>query len=299
MLAGYARDFAEASVLMPIAGIRVVDALQKLSDGRLLLLGLDKGITTRGRIEGWFDQPFVAHSGVFSYLVNFDAMRRWFEAKGGFVMCSGKDDRALVAFAGVLPGPAPPSRHLGRYFIDQIDSVDAFNAFTSFAHGIHELPKLTKPAGVGPLFDLLARMRGDPDAFAAIAHITDDVIAQADDGIRTLAVSLAEAAKQNFYSPRFHNDVFYWSGRLYYALDDDAAAERDFEASVAAFGKRSHARFFLGAIAEKRGFAETALGHYERHRTVSPDSEVTRGAIRRMREKLTRGGGKSPRVSAS
>ena len=88
VLAGYARDFAEASVLMPIAGIRVVNALQKLSVGRLLLLGLDKGITTRGRVEGWFDQPFVAHSGVFSYLVNFDAMRRWFEAKGGFAICA-------------------------------------------------------------------------------------------------------------------------------------------------------------------------------------------------------------------
>ena len=140
-------------MLIPVAAIRVVEALLALSGGRLLLLALDKGIIGRPRMKGWFDQPFVAHSGVFSYLVNFDAMRRWFEAKGGFALCSSnKDDRALVAFAGTLPGPAPPSRHLQRYFIDQIDSVDAFNAFTSFAHGIHELPKLTKASGTGPLF---------------------------------------------------------------------------------------------------------------------------------------------------
>ena len=299
VLAGYARDYAEASVLLPVAAIRVVEALQALAGGRLLLLGLDKGITTRQRIEGWFDQPFVAHSGVFSYLVNFDAMRRWFEAKGGAALVSSTDDRSLVAFAGTLPAFASPARQLQRYFVDQIDSVDAFNAFTSFAHGIHELPKLTKPAGVGPLFDLLARMRGDPDAFAAIAHITDDVIAQADEGIRSLVVRLAEMAKENFYSPRFHNDVFYWSGRIYYALDDLAAAERDFEKSVAAFGKRSHARFFLGAIAERHGFAQTALDHYVRHSAVSPDCEVTRNAIARMREKLAKGGGKAQRLVAS
>ncbi|HET7033623.1 MAG TPA: hypothetical protein VFJ48_10900, partial [Casimicrobiaceae bacterium] len=298
VLAGYARDFTEASVLMPVAAIRVVDALQALSGGRLLLLALDKGITGRPRMAGWFDQPFVAHSGVFSYLVNFDAMRRWFEARGGFALCSTKDDRALVAFAGTLPGPAPPSRHLQRYFIDQIDSVDAFNAFTSFAHGIHELPKLTKASGTGPLFDLLARMRGDPDAFAAIAHITADVIAGADDGVRSLALRLAEVAKENFYSPRFHNDVFYWSGRLHYALSDFAAAEREFGASVAAFGDRSHARFFLGAIAERRGFAETALDYYVGHRAVQHDCEVTRNAIRRMREKLSRGDKKPPPVTA-
>ena len=77
------------------------------------------------------------------------------------------------------------------------------------------------------------------------------------------------------------------------------AAERDFEASVAAFGKRSHARFFLGAIAERNGFAQTALGHYERHHSVQPDCDVTRDAIRRMREKLSRRGGKAPRVAAS
>jgi hypothetical protein len=298
VLAGYARDYAEASVLMPVAAIRVVDALQARSGGRLLLLALDKGITERPRMEGWFDQPFVAHSGVFSYLVNFDAMRRWFEAKGGFALASSTDDRALVGFAGVLPAPAPQSRHLQRYFVDQIDSVDAFNAFTSFAHGIHELPKLTKPSGVGPLFDLLARMRGDPDAFAAIAHITVDVIAEADSGIRSLALRLAETAKENFYSPRFHNDVFYWCGRIHYAFHELAAAEREFAASAAAFGKRSHAHFFLGAIAERHGFAQTALTHYARHRTVQPDCEVTRNSIRRVRDKLSRGGN-APRVAAS
>jgi hypothetical protein len=260
VLAGYVGDYPEASLLMPVAAIRVVEALQALSRGRLLLLALDKGITGRPRMEGWFDQPFVA-------------------------------------FAGALPGPAPPSRHMQRYFVDQIDSVDAFNAFTSFAHGIHELPKLTKPAGVGPLFDLLARMRGDPDAFAAIAHLTDGVIAEADEGIHALALRLAQRAKENFYSPRFHNDVFYWSGRLHYALDDLTTAARDFEASAAAFGKRSHAHFFLGAIAERNGFADSALDHYARHRAVQPDCEVTRNAIRRMREKAARGG-KAPQVAA-
>jgi hypothetical protein len=229
VLGAYARDYPEASVLMPIAGIRCIDALQALSRGRILVLALDKGITCRASIEGWFEQPFVAHEGVFSYLVNFDAMRRWFEAKGGSALCSTQDDRSLVAFAGMLPGPAAASGHLRRHFVDQIDSVDAFNAFNSFAHGIHELPKLTKATGVAPLFDLLARMQADPDAFAAIMYRTIDVIAKAEPGVRRLALRLAQAAKENFYSPRFHNDVYYWSGRLHYALRNIGAAERDFE----------------------------------------------------------------------
>jgi len=49
VLAGYARDFAEASVLIPVAAIRVAEALLALSGGRLLLLALDKGITGRPR----------------------------------------------------------------------------------------------------------------------------------------------------------------------------------------------------------------------------------------------------------
>ena len=51
-------------------------------------------------------------------------------------------------------------------------------------------------------------------------------------------------------------------------------------------------------MAERRGFAETALGYYVGHRTVQRDCEVTRNAIRRMREQLSRGDKKPPRVTA-
>ncbi len=285
VLGSYARDYAETSMLMPIAGIRCVDALQALARGRMLLLALDKGITRGASMKGWFAQPFVAHDNVFSYPVNFDAMRRWFDLKGGSALCSTDDDRALVAFAGTLPGSAA-SIHLRRHFADEIDSVDAFNAFNSLAQGIHELPKLTKATGVEALLDILARMRADPDAFAAIMYRTIDVIASADSAVRSRALRLAHAAKENFYSPRFHNDVYYWSGRLHYALRDLDAAERDFEASVSTFGKRSHAQFFLGIFAERRGFVETALDHYTRHRMVQPDCPATKDAIRRVGEKV-------------
>jgi tetratricopeptide (TPR) repeat protein len=294
VLASYVRDYAEASLLMPIAGIRCIDALQELAGGRIFVLALDKGITGHGRVAGWFNQPFVPHDEVFSYLVNFDAMRRWFEVKGGSALCTTHDDRSLVAFAGVLPGATATSSHLRRYFADHIDSVDAFNAFNAFAHGVHEVPKVAKSAAVAPLLDLLAQMRGDPDAFAAVIYRTIDVIAATETGVRSLALRLAQAAKENFYSPRFHNDVYYWSGRLHYALGDLDTAERDFDASLSIFGKRSHAHFFLGVIAERRGFAETALDHYARHRTVDAECQATKNAIRRVSGKLTATRGQAP-----
>lgn len=287
-LASYAHEPADVSVLMPIAGIRCVQALMRISDGRLLLLSLDKGITGHGRMDGWFDQPFVTHGGVFSYLVNYDAFRRYFAENNGSSHCSSSDERSLVCFIGTIPAPANPKGHLQRFFEDQIDSIDVFNAFVSFSKGIYALPALTEPTGVAPLFDLLARMGGDADAFSAVMYRSIDVLIDVDTNVHSLARRTAELAKENFFSPRIHNDVFYWSGRLYHELGEMEIAKRDFALSVASFAEKSHAHFFLGAIAEIRGEIESALLEYEQHRLVQPDSTATRSAIRRVHAKLAK-----------
>lgn len=285
-LASYALDAAEASLLMPVAGIRCLQALMRICDGRLLLLSLDKGITRPGRLEGWGVQPFVAHGGVFSYMVNFDAFRRYFESSGGSALSSSSDERSLVCFVGTLPGLAPSGSHLRRFFDDQIDFVDAVNAFVSFSQGIHALPVLTEPADVAPLFDLVARLHGDADAFAAIMYRSVDVLAKADDGVRDLARRMAALAKQNFFSPRVHNDAFYWSGRLHFAFGEMDVAERDFLVSVASFAGNSYAHLYLGTIAEGRGDIDSALLEYEQHRLVEPECPTTRSAILRVHAKL-------------
>ncbi|MEO8303308.1 MAG: SAM-dependent methyltransferase [Betaproteobacteria bacterium] len=295
-LRSIARDHAEASVLMPIAGIRCVEALAKLSGGRMLLLSIDKGITGADRMTGWFEQPFVTHGGVFSYLVNFDAFRRYFGAKNGSAHCSASDDRPLVCFAGMLPAPADPGGHLQRFFADQIDSVDAVNAFVSFTQAIQALPKVTEPARIDALFDLLARMQADPDAFSMIMHRTVDMLPQAHRSVHRRARELAALAKECFLSPRFQNDVYYWSGRMHYALAELDAATKDFEASIANYGPTSHAHFFLGVINEERGKFATALREYAKHLALDRQCRLTRNAMRRVRAKACRRAEAAPRT---
>jgi hypothetical protein len=282
ILAGYARDCAQASLTLPVAGIRCLEALAGLAGGRMLLLSIDKGITTPGRLEGWFKQPFVAHDGVFSYAVNYDALRRHFEAKGGTAHCSNMDDRSLVCFVATVPGAAAPGGHLRRFFVDQIDAVDALNGYVSFTQGLDALPTLTKGSSVKLLFDALARLQADPDAFAAIVHMSLDLLPRAKEELRSVALRVARRAKENFHSARFHNDVFYWSGRVHNAFGQADSARRDFEASVAHFGDASQAHFFLGAFAEHRGDLDGAARHYALYAQLMSECPLTRAALQRV-----------------
>lgn len=295
ILPAYARDKREASVLMPIAALRCLQSLMQASDRRMLLLSIDKGITAGDRLDGWHKQPFVTHGGVFSYLVNFDALRRYFEANDGAALCSSSDDRGLACCVGMLPAPAASGGHLNRFFVNQIDSVDAFNANVSFAQAINAFPVATQASQVEPVLDLVTRMRADPDAFAGAIYRTVGVLADAEKGVRSLARRLAAMAKENFLSPRFHNDVFYWSGRMHYALGDLDLARQDFETSVSRFAAKSQAHFFLGVLAEQRDDIDTASQHYALHRALQPECKATRAAIRRVRAKLRKRQEPAPR----
>jgi hypothetical protein len=147
---------------------------------------------------------------------------------------------------------------------------------------------LTLTSGVVPLLDVLARMHGDADAFSAVMYRSVNVLAKVDGEARSLARRMAALARQNFFSPRLHNDAFYWSGRMHFAFGEVDLAEWDFSVSVASFAEKSHAHYFLGVIAESRGDIDSALLEYEQHRLLQPGCPATRSALHRVHATLAK-----------
>ena len=73
----------EASVLVPIGGLRMVRGLAGLARGRLLVLAGDKGYNRTQELAGLRD-PHMAVHGSFSFMVNFHAAMLYVLRKGGF-----------------------------------------------------------------------------------------------------------------------------------------------------------------------------------------------------------------------
>ncbi|CAE8587877.1 unnamed protein product, partial [Polarella glacialis] len=71
------------TALVPIGGFKLLEAVGRLSGNRLLFLVGDKGHQDPAEFKGW-RAPHLAVHGSFSFMVNFDALRIFFEHLGGF-----------------------------------------------------------------------------------------------------------------------------------------------------------------------------------------------------------------------
>jgi len=83
VLANYSRDLPPRSFAFPIGPLRSLDTLAGISGGRLLVLATDKGYSHQIETHDLGTPDLVFHGGCFSMSVNFHAIGRYFEHRGG------------------------------------------------------------------------------------------------------------------------------------------------------------------------------------------------------------------------
>lgn len=71
------------TALLPLAGFRIATTLRSLAGQQFLMLIGDKGYQDASEFVGW-QTPHIAVHGSFSMMVNFDALRIYFESFGGW-----------------------------------------------------------------------------------------------------------------------------------------------------------------------------------------------------------------------
>jgi hypothetical protein len=83
LLHEYRDRLGDTAVLVPIGAIHCFENLARLSGGRLLLVSADKGVTGVEEIVAQAEPHRVRHGDCFSMDVNFHAIGRYVEARGG------------------------------------------------------------------------------------------------------------------------------------------------------------------------------------------------------------------------
>lgn len=73
----------DASILVPLGGIQMIDTIAHIANGRMMLLAGDKAYNHEEELLG-LRHPHVAIHGSFSLMVNFHAVRLYVESRGGF-----------------------------------------------------------------------------------------------------------------------------------------------------------------------------------------------------------------------
>lgn len=88
ILQAYEAECENAAFLIPLGAFQCIENLKKFTQGPLMFLVSDKGVTDKDLFEE-NDDPDISFHGSVSMMVNFDALRRYTELCGGKSLLMG------------------------------------------------------------------------------------------------------------------------------------------------------------------------------------------------------------------
>lgn len=283
VLEHYRQHFQDASILFPIGAFRCIENLSRLSGDKLLLLAADKGFTRSDYMEGHKEQFYTPHAGAFSYMVNFDAIARYFDFKNGFYMVDEGNTSILNMLAGgTLAGFTGSLEQTRYYFEENVARQDA-------ANHVNLARRLVNSEN----YDALGQLRGamgmiqlsnfDAMVFYECAGYLlqglDDPLFVTD--YRTL-LSVLERVRENIFSLDPKANVYHKLEKIYFKLRHHAECKAIAHEAIQRFGPTAHSLVHLAACLESEGNALTALRHYQHAAQLDPGSEIIEAAIERL-----------------
>ena len=282
VLKDYVQSFESASIIFPLGAFNCISNLLAISSDNLVLISSDKGFTDENYVKGRREQPFVAHHGIFSYSVNYDAIRRYFLALGGASMNTTDDNLSVSTAVNFLL--AKPCELAGSRFNfeDKVDRQNLSNYLYFMQDLLIELEPKKSNEVLRACMGYVQLCNYDPIVFCLAAP-------RIYFGLETITSSQAHRlleiiarVRENFFSVQQQYDVFYWIGRIYYGMSKLEDALKAFADSLLTFGASSSALYYTAACYEVKQEYKTALRYYKDTLELEPGCEFTQGGIKRV-----------------
>lgn len=283
VLEAYRRRLGDTTVLFPVAAIDCVRRLLEASGRRLLLLCGDKGTAHEEELRGRGDPVMTLHGACFSFVVNLDAIGRYFEEGGGLALHAAQHTpgfQVSAFLAGFEAAALAETRHAFTAEIDHFGPLEFFTLVKSVMEHMH-----APPADV--LLALLRLCEGDPEVIyiyrdALVAHARAGDAPRRQEIRRTL-----RRAWEGFYP--LHKDLAFELARISIALSEAEDACYYCGESLRLFG-RTHGTLLLLAYGRSlMGDYEAGLRVVDEALALKPDSQAAVDLRDRLRRAPARG----------
>lgn len=275
ILEQYRTSFPHATVLFPATTLETLKTLYQASDGRMLVLAADKGFTREpdvALLQG--DPPLEFHAGnrCFSQVVNFDALAKYFRARGGDALLPEKHVTNLNVCA-FLDRPAgedfPGTRRAYRRAAGEFGPDDLFALMSWLNAGLDDVPLPQAMA-------LLRLTRWDPHAFTrlfpAIARQARGAMAERDD----LRHAVLSTWANHYPLSRDENVLAFYCGVVLLELHFFREAYEMFSKSQQLFGPSATTSYNLGLCCLGMDRPGEALGFMRQACLLDPNFEPAR-----------------------
>lgn len=269
-----------SQILFPIAGLKAVDNLRKLSNDKMFLVSTDKGYSFIDEMEG-LDYPYVAFHGSFSMMVNFHAIADYFEITGGqsYIQSQRTDIKTNAFYSGFDLKDFPEFALSLYQNVERLSPGDYFilhrNISENFPH-----------CNINTLAAHMAFTHWDPHIYKKLHRQVCEQLPRAERStIEYFKNHMADMAGNFFYMPETH-DIPFDIGFLLHTLNFYAEAIPYYEKSKQYFGERYHLIYNIAICQHKAGLLDEALVNFKYALTLNPEAEEAQRYVEYLEKQM-------------
>lgn len=273
VLQNYKHILKDSHFLLPIAGLRAVSNLRKISNDKLFLVSTDKGCTYLEELEN-LDQPDIVFHGSFSVMVNFHALASYIEKVGGaaLIQTQRSDIKTVAFYTGFQMSDLPEFSTAVYENIERMSPADYFilhrNISENFQH-----------CKLNTLISHLAFSDWDPHIYEKLSRQINEQVVNSDKSVVQYLLNHLPNLSGNFYfMPRTY-DVHFDLAVLLHTLHRYSEALEYYKKSEQFYGERFNLLYNMAICLYHSGNSEEALNLFNRTLYLNPDSTEARSWV--------------------
>lgn len=236
ILASYSQELENGTFMIPIGGIECINTVKTFSTAHLILLLADKGHATTDFLHDLEDPDIDIH-GSISFMVNFDALRRYFTNIGGTAIMMANSSVDFQVACLITPTEIPVL-HTKNAFIQNFSAASPQD-IVNLCYVDDEIN--TNFKNLDQLLAMLNLTLWDPNIFYDLHEMVldrldaEEITVEQDQSL----ILGAQRVWNYFFKLEKSQDLPFALGSLYYALDEYELAIKFYKLSIEQFGENA------------------------------------------------------------
>jgi tetratricopeptide (TPR) repeat protein len=259
----YQEQYYNATLVIPLGAIDTINNLLTLSNNNLVLVSSDKGFTDMEYMLGHRITEFAVHDGAFSYMVNYHAIRHYFELMGGVSYYSTDKNLDLNTQVSILTRDKETVfENLRYYFKEKIERWNPINFLYTITNLMDDNTKDNLYLRMSGLLAFFRLNLCDPSTFCRFAGQMIDSL----DGMsfvqRVDLLKVLDKVWENYYQFGGEANVPFWIGQILFGSGLHEKAYAFFEKSIETHGAHTVVYYFMGKCLENMSQLQRAREMY-------------------------------------
>lgn len=234
---------------MPVGAIQFLKTLSKMTHDRFFIVSGDRGLSSEQDLVLTDLKELIAFNGCFSFLVNFYALKKYIQKRGGDALL----DESNVSFGVNFFSKGLSLSNLPQKQIGSKEYCDFYLLFFSNEYRFD----------ADPLLSFLKTSQYDPNAYACIQSRLLELYSTLTPYRLREANLAVQRVRENLYHSSIGVDVFNLIGIFYVMSKQYDLAIEAFQSSISVFKENSEAYRNLALVYQEKQDPSQALQYFK------------------------------------